>query len=348
MPPGPVVGLGALALLVAAGPASLLQQPRFEEKLEVTRVVVDARVLDSRGRPILGLGPGDFRVRVDGTVVPLESAEWIPAAGAAEAGVSERRVPEPETAPGGGEAAGGGRLIVLLFQRDIGDQRVKGIIRMNQRARVFLDTLSLADRVAVLLFDSHLRMFCDFTPDKARVADLLERRLLFEWPAPPGPGPAPSLAAHFDREAARRAAEPETALLVVANALKPLPGPKSIVFFGWGLGRLTGGGVIMDPDYDPARRALAQARAAVFALDVSDADYHSLEVGLVRVAADTGGLYMKTHEFPLLAMKAVEGAIKGHYVLSFESPGGRRGTRSLRIDLAGRRGTVLARNAFAD
>ena len=338
---------GALALLVSAGRALPPQEPRFEEKLEVTRVVVDARVLDSRGRPILGLGPGDFRVKVDGKAVPLESAEWVPGAPEAAKGVSEPRA-EAAREPGRTETVRAGRLIVLLFQRDIGDHRVKGIIRMKQRARAFLDTLGESDRVAVLLFDSHLRMFCDFTADKAKVADLLERRLLHEWPPPPEPGPAPSLAAHFDHRAALRAAEPESALLVVANALKPLPGAKSVVFFGWGLGRLTGAGIIMGADYGPARQALAEARAAVFALDVSDADYHTLEVALEKVAEDTGGFYMKTHDFPQLAMNLVEGAIHGYYVLSFESPVRRRGTHSLEIDLAGRKGTVLARNAFVD
>jgi VWFA-related protein len=343
MPPGPLLGCGALALL-AASAAAAPQQPRFEEKVEVSRVVVDARVLDSRGRPILGLGPEDLRLTVDGKPVPLESARWVPAAPGADEGGAGPEAQGARTSA----ADDPGRLIVLLFQRDIGDRRVKGLIRMKQRARAFLDTLGESDRVAVLLFDSHLRVFCDFTSEKARVAHLLERWLLHEWPPPPEPGPPPSLVAHLDRRAARRAAEPETALLVVADALKPLPGAKSVLFFGWGLGRLSGAAVVMGADYEPARRALAEARAAVFALDVSDADYHTLEVGLKRVADDTGGLYVKTHDFPQRAMTVVEGALLGHYVLSFESPARRRGTHSLAIHLVGRKATVLARSSYAD
>jgi hypothetical protein len=34
----------------------------------------------------------------------------------------------------------------------------------------------------------------------------------------------------------------------------------------------------MTADYEPARRAPQKARCSVFALDVTDADYHSLEV----------------------------------------------------------------------
>ena len=211
-----------------------------------------------------------------------------------------------------------------------------------------MDSLGTQDRAAVLIFDSHLRLLLDFTEDKREVQDVLRRRLLREWPRPVPAGPFPSLAAHLDRDAARRAASPETALLVLARALRPLPGAKSVLFFGSGLGRLSGGQVLLDADYEPARRALADARAAVFALDVSDADYHTLEITLEKVAVDTGGFYMKTHEFPLLAMSLVEGALHGHYVLAFESPSRKRGLHALDVDLVGRKGTVLARNTFLD
>ena len=38
---------------------------------------MDARVVDRAGRPILGLTPRDFRLKVDGRVVPLESVTWV-------------------------------------------------------------------------------------------------------------------------------------------------------------------------------------------------------------------------------------------------------------------------------
>lgn len=317
------------------------QEPRFAEKIEVARVVLDARVVDARGRPIPDLGPEDFRLKVDGRVVSVESAAWVAEAPPASPAAASAPAPSAVSAPRG-------RLIVLLFQRDIGDRRVKGVMRMKTRAAAFLKTLGDQDRVAVLLFDSHLRVFLDFTEDKGRVANVLERRLLHEWPAPVEAGPFPSLLEHLDRDAARHATSPETALLVVARALEPLPGAKSVLFFGWGLGRLTSGQVVLEPDYEPAREMLARARAAVFALDVSDADYHTLEVALEKVAEDTGGLYMKTHDFPHQAMALVEGALNGHYVLSFQTPAGKRREHTVSIELVGRKGTVLTRNTYVD
>jgi hypothetical protein len=119
------------------------------------------------------------------------------------------------------------------------------------------------------------------------------------------------------------------------------------VFFGWGLGRMDGRmGVRAEPDYGPAVTALFDARTTVFALDVTDADYHSLEVGLERVAEDTGGFYAKTHNFPVTAMSRLAGALSGHYVLAFPRPDVRRGAHPLRVRLVGRKGEVLTRSTY--
>ena len=108
---------------------------------------------------------------------------------------------------------------------------------------------------------------------------------------------------------------------VGARPHAPIPGPKTVLLLGWGLGHLTPtGAVVEDADYQPARRALARAHATVFVLDVTDADSHSLEVGLQQVADDTGGTYSKTHEFPGLALDLLERALVGHYVLTFARP----------------------------
>ena len=68
--------IGALAL--AAAPAVLAQDqqpPRFQSGVEV--VTVDVTVVDGDGRSILGLGPGDFAVDVDGQRRRVVSAQWI-------------------------------------------------------------------------------------------------------------------------------------------------------------------------------------------------------------------------------------------------------------------------------
>jgi hypothetical protein len=130
---------------------------------------------------------------------------------------------------------------------------------------------------------------------------------------------------------------------VLAEALQDVPGSKSLVFFGWGLGRFSSTGVHMERDYGPARRALIESRTSVFTLDVTNADYHSLEVGLEQVAEDTGGFYAKTHLFSTQALRRLEGALAGHYVLVLEAPRLAPGPHALRVRLVGRDGSVLTR-----
>jgi hypothetical protein len=241
-----------------------------------------------------------------------------------------------------------GHLIVLLFQKDFEGSRLRGLIRAIGQARELLGPLSPLDRVSVLTYDSHLRLHLDFTPDLEAVRRVLDESVLMRWPGPIEPSDAPSLAAQLDREEARSAASPEEALLAIGRALQPLPGAKTVLLFGYGLGELVGGGFVLRPDYGRAVAALEQARAAVFCLDVTDAAWHSLEAGLRQVAADTGGEYFKVHENAGAALTRVASALAGHYVLAFERPDGRRGEHRVSLDLSRRAGTVLTRARYVD
>ena len=332
------------------------KDPRFG--VDVERVMVEARAVDGRGNPIRGLGATHFQVKVDGKPVSLESATWVtgsPPDGflpdvsmGAEDGVADGVV---DRLPAGDVVVGGvppGRLIVMFFQKDFDSSRAPGLLRMQSKAARFLETLGPEDRVAVLSFDYHLKLWQDFTNDREKLKTAVRRTLFFgKFPSGQS-GEAPSMAAEFDFEAAKRAAEPESALLVIARALRPVPGPKSLIFFGWGMGTMSGSRVFMDSDYGPAVQALLDARTTVFTLDVTDADYHTLEVGLEAVAADTGGFYAKTHLFPGLAMARLEGALAGHYLLAFERPGPRRGVHRVEIKLRGVKGEVMAKGVYVD
>ena len=134
----------------------------------------------------------------------------------------------------------------------------------------------------------------------------------------------------------------ERALELIGDALKGLPGSKSLVLIGHGFGRFSSTGVRMEDDYDPARRALLASRTSVFSLDVTDADYHSLEAGLQTVAEQTGGFYARTHVFPDLAMRELSGALAAYYVLFVEKPENRRTRHDIAIELTRRKGRVLA------
>jgi VWFA-related protein len=325
-------------LLAAVAPAQ--EPPHVLPGVETSRVVLEARVTGPRGQPLPGLGPADFRLEVDGRRTPVESVVWV--AEAPSVARAAPRTPTPAT------ALAPGRIVVLLFQKDFEPSRLRGLLRAIRQAKELIEPFSPRDRVAVLSYDSRLRLHLDFTADFDAVRRILDESVLLRWPGPIGPGEPPSLAAHLDRQEARAAASPEQALLALGRALLPIPGAKTVLFFGWGLGRLVGGMVVSDHDYDTARAALDRARAAVFCLDVTEAAWHSLEVGLQQIAEDTGGEYFKVHENAAWALDRVSAALSGHYVLTFERPEGRRGEHRVHLALARRRGTVLTRTRYVD
>lgn len=312
----------------------------FDERLEVSRVIVDVRVIDGRGEPVAGLAAADFEVRLDGRPAEVEAVEWhgqsvsedgvaaLPrAAAAAPAGLSARPAAVPPS-----------DLLVLFLQSAdfIMEAKAVGHLRMLPRLEELAGRLAPGQRAAVLRHGGSLRLESDFTADPARLRAALRRAVLGPGPeARPDPavaGPSeevgfPSLAAALDPERARRASSPERALAVAAEALAPLPGSKSIVFVGWGL---TGRG----RDGSRALAALAAARAPVFVLDVTSADGHLLEGGLRHLAHLTGGTYASTYHFPDAALDRLERAIEGRYTLVLRVPRLPPGVHPLRVRLA--------------
>jgi len=339
-------------LLIATGATAFAQPPqaqppRITERVDVSRVVVDVHVLAPDGNPVLGLRAADFRVFVDGRPVVIDEVRWT-----SDSVLSRERRGEasPESRSDQSRLAlPSGRQIVLLVQRDLEASRFPGLMNMLRRAGAFVDGLQPDDRVAVVSFQSHLDLWTDYTSDRGVLRQLVDRRILMESPplkVPPGTGP--SLALHLDREAGRRAATMEQALVVLARALDQLPGEKSVVLFGFGFGRLLGSHLIFDSEYAEASRLLMKARAAVFCLDVTDAASHTLEAGLMQVAADTGGFYVRTNDWPGLAMQRLTRALSGRYEIAFVTPELPRGDHALRIELVGRAGIVLARRGYRD
>ncbi len=339
------LGLSAASLQAQTTPG---RPGSFREEARVERVVVDAYVTDRYGDPIAQLGPADFRVRVDGKSVELESVDWIPAE-LPELPVGEALSAAPAGSPV--PLAAPGRLIVFFFQTDFERSRLLGLVRMGLQARRFLEDLLPTDRVAVVSYDSHLKLRQDFTNDRHKIQDALFHAIRTGEPAPIGTADFPSIAEHFDYAAARNAATPERGLFVLARALAPIPGGKTMLFFGWGLatvGGMTWPNLAERRDFGNALRALAAARTNIFTLDVTDADSHSLEVHLQNLSGLTGGTYQKTHLFPNLAMDRVRRAISGRYVLVFKKPDGPRGRHSIEVGLAALKGEVNARQYFDD
>ena len=339
----------ALGLVVLFAATSALSQ--VQERITVERVIVDTRVTDDRGNPITGLTAADFRVRIDGKAAKVESSEWIPETAAArELAAIDSAIADVNTTLD--QPAPRGRLLIFFYQTDFArnSSRITGQMQAVVNADDWLDWLDHEDRVAVFSFDSHLKFRLDFTSNKDHIKDAMQQALLTDEPPWPRIVPMPALAKRLDPVEMKKAGSPEAALIIVANALRPIPGPKSIILFGWGLGRLTPSGVMMEAKYVPARQALESARASVFSIDFTQADYHSLEAGLGQVAGDTGGFYAKTFHFPKIAVDRLQKTLAGHYELEVRKPETAvRGTHTIEVEVPSqRRATVLARSTYAD
>jgi VWFA-related protein len=335
--------LFALALLLAG--RALVADPvpppdtDFGEEITVALSTVTVRVVDALGQPIPDLRPEDFRVRVGKREIPVAAVDWFSSETERPVPAPLAGEPEPIQAP-----RSPGQLVVFFVQTDLNPTRISGQLRLRPYTREMLDRLHPEDRVAVLSYDSHLKLWLDFTRDRDAVYAALDRAMLWsEEGEPEAAAGEVSLVASFDTAAARRAASPEKALEVAARALAAIPGEKSIVYLGWGLGRYTSWGVQMTPDYKPAVRALSAAHASVFVLDVTSADFHSLEAGLQGVAAATGGTYAKTNVLPGLATDALTRTLTGYYVLTLDQSEIAGAQGEVRIALREKKGTVLTR-----
>ena len=318
----------------------------FAEVIDVSLWSSVVRVVDIGGNPILGLTPDDFRVKVGKREIPVLALDWVAGGDGAGRGESGASVAVEGWSQGGevaNPAPSAGRLVVLLVQADLNPTRIRGQLRLRPYTRELLATLNPEDRVAVASFDSHFKLWQDFSRDLDATHAAVDRAMLYSDEVEVAAATPQSLAAHFDAAAARDAASPERALELLATALAPLPGEKIVIFLGWGIGRFDASGVHMTPAFRPAVLALRAAHASVFVLDVTSADAHSLAAGLEIVAEATGGLYFSTFRLPGLATRTLARAISGYYVLTLDRSALAADEGRVRIELRNRVGTVLAR-----
>lgn len=312
------------------------QIPPFVEKVEVRQVVLQVRVLARNGDPVLGLLQQNFRVLVDGQEVSLSSAAWVDAQ-------SQARQTPPELL-----AEHQKRLVVLLVQRDLQPARARGLIAFKNYLARLVQTLPPQDRVALLFHDSRLHLIQDFTRHRQQVAQLLTQQIFRAPPQGPADRDAPQLTTLLTQEQQSSASTIEQALWVLAQALSFLPEEKILLLVGWGVGRLSYPSFFLPDDYFKALRLLEDNHVPVFSLDITQADWHTLELGLTQVAERTGGFYAKTHLFPEEAFHRMLGSLRGYYELSFPRPPLPQGVHQVEVKLVGVDGMVLCRRSFAD
>lgn len=320
----------------------------FGETIDVSLVSATVRALGPDGRPLHGLGAEDFRVRVGGRAVSVRSVdEWLPGQPPHNADPAPLDWPSAATGPQGSESPAPPTppLVVVFVQADFHAVRIWGHLVALDLIESFLAGLPREVPVAVVSMDSHAKLWLDFTPDRDAAREAIWRAVRFGGEPPPFRSrdrrrPL-SLAAGFDFHQALRATGPDRALELVARALAPLPGEKSVVFLGWGVGRQAASARRHGGSYATALAWLRHASASVFVLDVTQADWHSLEAGLRQIADDSGGTFAYVRDVAHQDLARLAAVAASYYVLHLDAadlpPTGGR----VEVELVGRRGRVL-------
>ena len=336
-----------LTLAVSAGLAAQ-QQPPLVERVDVSRVMIDVRVIGDEGEPVAGLEPDDFDVRIGGEPVDVESALWLGADDADETddvdetdGADETdRAPLASTGFAAVLAPLDRRQLVVFFvQKSLEADRALGLLRLLQDADRLLAGVGPDDRVAVVSFEHHFKIWLDFTADLERARDVLAWDVMHEDPRALEPQAGLSIVAGIDQAEGRGIWQVEDALRRLGEVLEPMPGSKSVVLIGYGFDH----GFTR---YERALDALDAARAAVFSLDVTQADYHTFEHALRDVSHHTGGLFLTTFHYPRRAVERMASAVSGRYVLFTLAPDLEPGSHSIDVELRRGDGRVLARSTY--
>jgi VWFA-related protein len=303
----------------------------FDDEISIELISLVVRAISTTGEPLRDLEPDDFRVTSRGDEVRVVAVDWVSSDPAqrndallAELARHGVRLPPAE------------KHVLFFVQPGRIASRISGQMRSLPAAAKLVATLSPNDRAAVVTLSSHLKVWVDFTRRHDEVSEALAATIRFGAEPRLRRRGASYLSEHLDSREARDATTPERALEVLAQALTHVPGEKVLIFLGWGLDPDGGG-----PDYTSAVRALVSSRTMVFVLDVTTADYHTLEEGLRAVATATGGFYEKTHLFPEQATARVARAISGHYVLLLDRSDLAAGDVPVRVRLRAEKGRIL-------
>ena len=409
-PPWPVGGIAgrrgrwaAAMLFSAAVGHAAQQQPVVIERVDVSRVLIDVRVLGDEGEPMEGLGPDNFEVRIGGEPVDVESAQWLGADGRDGAfrppdrrgaflrsdevevwtggePVDVESAPWPEEDESGWvplpsddvEAWTGelgdlepawldadepdwaplpstdltaalpsddrGQLVVFFVQKSLEANRAVGLLRVLQDSDRLLAGVGPDDRVAVVSFEHHFKLWLDFTADLDCAREVLALDVMHEDPPVLEPQAGPSIVAGIDQAEGRKLWYVEDALRRLGEVLEPMRGPKSVVLIGYGFEH----GFTR---YNRALGALDAARAAVFSLDVTPS-FGQFEPALRDLSRHTGGLFLTTHD-PRLAVEQMATAVSGvRYVLFTRAPDLEPGPHAIDVELRGGGGRVLVRSTY--
>jgi VWFA-related protein len=340
------------ALLALALPG-IAQQ--FEEKIDVNAVLLDVIVTDNRGNQILGLSKDDFVVKENGVAQEVDSVDYF----------TNRQLLDAreENAPFKVEQVREDRYFIFFFDKpeDPGilfDQ----LAQARQAIRDFIrNEMKETDLVAIAGHDVRLKVWSDFTNDKAKLEKALDESARFSKGLDKAEtGEGPSILRNVDRALMqRRTGSVYQALEVLADSVRPIRARKNLVLFSPGIldiGESVRNGMIVDRSrhLDPALQSLNAANVSVYSAQLqrpTDVEVNTTPLfhqRLTELASTTGGEYFPTGVSFKPILKKVDQTNAGYYLVTYRSrkPRGEKGFQKVDVSLKNPEFRVVARSGY--
>jgi VWFA-related protein len=333
----------------------------FSAELEVTEVLLDVLVTDSRGNVILGLDRGDFVVEEAGETVNVNSStfysnrRYVDTADiAGRLGVEKTEVPVD-------------RFFILFFhdQRALDHSLIRSEVDAVRRAKEWVTRELLPnDWVAVLSYDASLRLHQDFTTDNAAILRALDdvvkaREPKGIWASRTDEHEGPSLGVNLPhgKDLQKATTRVYSALTEVAQAAGYIIGRKNLMLFSVGFGEVGESGNYNQDSryYNPMMQALNDNNVAVYTISwlenrsEENEGWAALSNVLSVLAEDTGGRYYFNFVDFKDPLSRVTEDNNGYYLLSYasEHPRGTEGYRKVAVRTVNPAFVVRARQGYS-
>ncbi len=346
----------SLVFFFAAATAAIAQQqqpPPFGEKLEVNLVLLDAVVTDSHGNQILGLDKDDFIIKENGVPQNIDSVEYF---------TNRRLLNEPENkASFKVERVHDQRYFVFFFDKPGNGAAFFDRLSLARRAvKDFVKKeMKPTDAAAVVAHDFRLKIYSDFTSDKAQLERAVDATAMFGRGmagTASAPASGPSILRNINSgHLIDSTGTVYEALQLLADALRPIRARKEIALFSVGiheLGEEIRGGMIVNQSryYEPMIRALNRADVTVYPMSLLEDPNQPpwVHQNLERIASDTNGEYFRYNTSFVPALRRIEHLSNGYYLISYYTkPKGGTGFQKVEVATKNTEFRIRARQGYA-
>jgi VWFA-related protein len=309
----------ALATAVLAALPLAAQQPALHEKIDVNLVLLDATVTDHTGHQILGLDKDNFVVTENGVAQRIDSVAYY----------TNRTLvtSTEESAPFKNEHIVSDRYFVVFLDKPQNGIMADEVIRARQALEKFVDQkMQPGDRVAIVGHDVRLKIYSDFSSDKAQLRRALNEAVRFGPGITGDPSPASDSILHNVDSGTmmNHTGNVYEGLQVLAEALRPIKGRKQLVLISPGIlenGQTIFGGVPTESRYyKPMIEELNAADVTVSAINLNTRGQSldpAIHDTLERVTTDTNGTYYRNATNFDTPLKSIEKDSSGYYLISY-------------------------------